>query len=180
MNPELEDFDAQMLFKTQWSAYYYAHSYAFLHPYIRYLAISSISRIDNEPALCIITLKSSLVMAMTMYWIKELQGCNETDKMPGRLRKDILGKKAADYIQDIINAGKEAEDPFTIPSDYKQDPRIVQIKKPPFDYSNKQIVKILNSYIEALKICNEKAKKNEGYLFQYFKIQRNFENIQGM
>lgn len=50
----VENINLTDLFDVQWNTYYYLHSFVYLPNHIRYLAISSISRIDSEPQMAIV------------------------------------------------------------------------------------------------------------------------------
>ena len=56
----VENLNLTDLFNVQWNTYYYLHSFVHLPNHIRYLAISSISRIDSEPQMAIVIFRTCM------------------------------------------------------------------------------------------------------------------------
>ena len=67
------------LYTIQWNVFFNAHSFVFLDDYIRYLAISSISRIYTEPAMAVIIFRTCLEVGLWIHYeevVKKLDELN--------------------------------------------------------------------------------------------------------
>ena len=58
--PASDDFGELLKPYIQWNAFYYLHSFAYLPHNIRYLSISSMSRVDSEPEMSIVIFRTCL------------------------------------------------------------------------------------------------------------------------
>ena len=67
------------LYEIQWTAFYELHSFVYLPNHIRYLAISSMSRIDSEPAMAIVIFRTCLEGLLKILYPNEYEE-NEKDK----------------------------------------------------------------------------------------------------
>lgn len=60
----------QPIFNIQWDLYFNIHYYSNLDNYIRYLAVSSVSRICSEPAMAIVIFRTCLEIGLWTYFKK--------------------------------------------------------------------------------------------------------------
>jgi hypothetical protein len=60
----VENFNKTDLADVQWTSFYYLHTFIYLPDHIRYLAISSMSRIDSEPEMVIVIFRTCLEEVM--------------------------------------------------------------------------------------------------------------------
>ncbi|GEM_PF-2251525 len=56
----IDNLNLTDLFNVQWNTFYYIHTFVNLPNHIRYLAISSISRIDSEPQMAIVIFRTCM------------------------------------------------------------------------------------------------------------------------
>lgn len=64
----IENLNMTDLFNVQWNTFYYLHSFIYLPNHIRYLAISSISRIDSEPQMAIVIFRTCLESILSILY----------------------------------------------------------------------------------------------------------------
>lgn len=64
----IENLNLTDLFNVQWNTFYYFHSFIYLPNHIRYLAISSISRIDSEPQMAIVIFRTCMESVLSILY----------------------------------------------------------------------------------------------------------------
>ena len=64
----IENLNLTDLFNVQWNTYYYLHSFVYLPNHLRYLAISSISRIDSEPQMAIVIFRTCMEEVLRLFY----------------------------------------------------------------------------------------------------------------
>ena len=155
-------------FNIQWDLYFNIHYYSYLDDYIRYLAISSVSRIGSEPAMAIVIFRTCLEIGLWTYFEKQANEINEDYKRKHYKRdekprdiglNDLLDKmnntpyclfKKNEYtVYDKIRiAGNKAAHPGTIKDAV------------PFIYSPEELICIMDNFNQTMRYLNEHAKKN--------------------
>lgn len=159
LNPEQE------LRNVQLDTFYNVHSYYHINDYIRYLAISSISRLTSEPAMAIVIFRTCLEISIWTYFEKEANIINE--------EYQVKWEKEPDWEIDLRNLLKELKKniPF-IKQNYDLFYRIKDYgnkaahpgkmkEEPPYKYSDAQLIKILEDFNETLLNLDQFAKKNK-------------------
>ncbi len=154
-------------FNIQWDLYFNIHYYSYLDDYIRYLAISSVSRIGSEPAMAIVIFRTCLEIGLWTYFEKQANEINEDYKRKHYKRdekprdiglNDLLDKmnntpyclfKKNEYtVYDKIRiAGNKAAHPGTIKDAV------------PFIYSPEELICIMDNFNQTMRYLNEHAKK---------------------
>lgn len=157
----------QDIFNIQWDVYFNIHYYANLDDYIRYLAISSVSRIGSEPAMAIVIFRTCLEIGLWTYFEKEANLINEDYKRKhykkdGHQREiglnDLLDcmnekpynlfKKNEFKVYDKVRiAGNAAAHPGTLKDGV------------PFHYTEEQLRYIMNDFNEAMRYLDSHAHK---------------------
>lgn len=159
-----------MLFRTQWDVYYNIHQYKYLHPYIRYMAISSISRVNNETEMSVIIFRICLEMAISIYWEKELFTLPfEKQTLRGKeeflFTKNFLPISVKTYFDILINEGNKAAHPFNASQliknqllNMRESKRNEYYSREPFFYRDKEIIRILKAFDMVMQCINERAR----------------------
>lgn len=154
---------------SQWDTFYNMHTYSYLHPHIRYLAISSVSRINNEPEMAVVIFRTCLEICLELYWDVMI---DENDYFLGKKIDSIFKGKVENKIyaaiQLIVDEGNLAAHPFKKikfkkgqNQEKKNAPnKADRTKEKPFEYKNKDIMSILRAFDLVMNFCNEKASHN--------------------
>lgn len=161
-------------FCTQWDVFFNLHSYIFLHPHIRYLAISSVSRVNNEPEMAAVIFRTCLEICLELYWSISI---DKNDYFLGQKIKSLFSGKVENKLERdfnlILEEGNLAAHPFKKKKEQKGEsqtkkiPKINRTKEKPFEYKNKDISKILKSFEHVMEYCNSQAKTNgRGILYK--------------
>ena len=82
------------LYTIQWNVFFNEHSFVFLDDYIRYLAISSISRICTEPAMAVIIFRTCLEFGLWIHYEEVVKKLDETYKNNTKKNKTV----SLDYL----------------------------------------------------------------------------------
>lgn len=152
----------QSLRNVQLDIYYNAHSYCHLDDYIRYLAISSISRFCSEPAMAIVIFRTCLEIGIWTYFEEDANDINEyyqqknnkdsdwevdlKDLLKG-LKNKGLPRKEYDLFFQLKEYGNKAAHPGKIK------------KEPPYKYDDSELIDILECFNKTLFILNKYAEK---------------------
>lgn len=159
----------QNIFNVQWDLYFNIHSYSNLDDYVRYLAISSVSRIGSEPAMAIVIFRTCLEIGLWTYFEKEVNQINDIykkkhhSKNKNRKPIDIGLNNLLDNMNDkpynlfkpneykvydkVRIAGNEAVHPGTLKDGI------------PFYYTEDQLRYIMHNFNEAMRFLNMRAGK---------------------
>lgn len=153
----------QTVENVQWDLYYNIHSYTYLDDYIRYLAISSVSRVYSEPAMAIVIFRTCLEIALWTYFEKDAEEINNSfvlqyKKDPdfeislkslinGLYKRKLFPKKENDEFYQLKKYGDNAAHPGKIKNE------------PPFKYKDEQLIKIFESFNKTMYYLNEHAKE---------------------
>ncbi len=159
----------QNIFNVQWDLYFNIHSYSNLDDYVRYLAISSVSRIGSEPAMAIVIFRTCLEIGLWTYFEKEVNQINDIykkkhySKNKNRKPLDIGLNNLLDNMNDkpynlfkpneykvydkVRIAGNEAVHPGTLKDGI------------PFYYTEDQLRYIMHNFNEAMRYLNMRAGK---------------------
>ena len=155
-------------FQKQWNVYYNMHTYSFLHPHIRYLAISSVSRVNNEPEMAVVIFRTCLDICVELYWSLSYEKKNY--HLGDKVKEIFFGKvdnKIEEALKLIIEEGNLAAHPFKKTKFEKgqnqekrnKPPKTNRTKEKPFKYNNKDISNILDAFDIVMKHCNSQAEK---------------------
>ncbi len=147
---------------NQLDTYFNIHSYCYLNTYIRYLAISSVSRLHSEPAMAIVIFRTCLETGLWTYFEKDVESINENYK---ETQKDGYDINLDNLLKQMNNKGL-----FTIKDEYDvykyikkegnkaaHPGKIKEIGKP-FKYSDSELNTILLNFNKMLRILNSRAK----------------------
>ncbi len=153
----------QKVENIQWDLYYNIHFYSHLDDYIRYLAISSVSRVYSEPAMAIVIFRTCLEISLWTYFEKYAEEINkdyqkkynkDDDYEVGALylirelkNRDLLPKKEYEEYCKLKDYGDEAAHPGKIKNE------------PPFKYSDEQLIAVLECFNKVMFYLNGHAKK---------------------
>lgn len=153
---------------VQWDTFYNMHTYYFLHPHIRYLAISSVSRVNNEPEMAVVIFRTCLEICLELYWSLSI---GKNDFFLGEKVNTVFSGKV-DYklekdLNLILEEGNLAAHPFKKTKAKKgENPekkgkmsKTNRTKEKPFEYDNPDISKILKAFDRVMAFCNLQAEK---------------------
>ena len=163
----------QAVYNVQWDLYFNIHSYAYLDDYIRYLAISSVSRIGTEPAMAIVIFRTCLEIGLWTYFEKEVNEINIRYKEKQRRNSKDKKKEPKDIgLNDLLDemnekypifqsneytsyhririAGNDAAHPKRVSEDV--------MDQVPFKYTNDQLIYIMNYFNQTMRYLNKRAK----------------------
>lgn len=157
----------QDVFNVQWDLYFNLHYYANLDDYIRYLAISSVSRIGSEPAMAIVIFRTCLEIGLWTYFEKEANAINEDYKRKHYKKNTESRDMGLNYLLDHMN-----DKPYNLfkPSEFK----IINIvrtegnkavhpgtikKTKPFVYQPDDLKYIMDYFNQMMRFFNEHTKK---------------------
>lgn len=148
---------------VQWDLYYNIHYYAYIDDYIRYLAISSVSRVYSEPAMAIVIFRTCLEIALWTYFEVEAESINNFYITKNAKQSDYevslqyllcgleIKKRLPKYEIDEFFELKKFGDAAAHPGKIKDEP--------PFMYSDAQLISIFESFNKTMFYLNEHAKK---------------------
>lgn len=140
-----EDFSSEStLEKIQWEAFYELHIFTYIPSYIKYLAISSMSRIDSEPEMAIVIFRTCLEDIVRVLYPTEYEENENNRKTLGPLlvnlfNSGILFSKGnnTDFKKDVCKIIKDRGDDAAHGND--------------IDYSPKYISETILYFIEILE-----------------------------
>lgn len=143
------------LFQVQWDTYYNAHYYANLNNYIRYLAISSLSRINSEPAMAIVVFRTCLEIGLWEYFEKDANEINKFYKLKNK--KDNYDIPLNDLLDELNKRGKFKKGEFNAFHEIRKygNGAAHEYKK----YSDSELIKVLDNFNKTLFFLNEHAQK---------------------
>lgn len=163
-------------FCVQWDIFYNLHSYIYLHPHIRYLAISSVSRINNEPEMAVVIFRTCLEICLDLYWSLSI---DKNDRFLGQKIESIFSGKVDNKLEKDLNTileeGNLAAHPFKDVKNQKGESQARRVRpfktnrtrEKPFEYENKAIAKILKAFDHVMQYCNLQAEKSgKGILYK--------------
>ncbi len=151
----------QQFENVQLDTYFNIHSYCHINTYIRYLAISSVSRLHSEPAMAIVIFRTCLEIGLWTYFEKDVEEINDDFRKTQKDGYDInldklltqMNDKGLFTIKDefetynhIKKEGNKAAHPGKMKEDVK-----------PFKYKDPELIEILYDFNKMLKILNERA-----------------------
>ena len=153
----------QKVENIQWDLYYNIHFYSHLDDYIRYLAISSVSRVYSEPAMAIVIFRTCLEISLWTYFEKDAEEINAiyqrehnkdddyeisiNDLLKGLKKRNLFPKKEEDEYYRLKKYGDEAAHPGKIKDE------------PPFKYSDGQLIDVLECFNKVMFYLDGHAKK---------------------
>ena len=163
-NLEINSLDInQKVESIQWDLYYNIHFYCYIDDYIRYLAISSVSRVYSEPAMAIVIFRTCLEISLWTYFEKDAEEINKdyqkqykkdddyevsiNDLLKGLKKRNLFPKKEEDEFYRLKKYGDKAAHPGKIKDE------------PPFKYDDKQLINVLECFNKAMFYINGHAKE---------------------
>lgn len=151
-------------YRKQWDTFKDIHTLKYLHPHIRYLAISSVSRINNEPEMAIVIFRTCLEISLELYWKEH----TDSSKTLGHTINKLFDKedKEENYnaMKKILYEGNLAAHPF---KDLGFQELKERTKEKPFYYRPKEIIYILDAFKTVMKYCDKKAKRSGREILSY-------------
>lgn len=156
-------------FQKQWNVYFNMHTYSFLHPHIRYLAISSVSRVNNEPEMAVVIFRTCLEICLELYWSLSI---GKNDYFLGEKVNTVFSGKVDNKLEKamnlILDEGNLAAHPFKKirfekgqnQESKNKPPKTNRTNEKPFKYENMDISKILDAFDMVMRFCNLQAQKN--------------------
>lgn len=145
---------AETLKEIQWLAFYELHSFVFLPDHIRYLAISSMSRIDSEPAMAIVIFRTCLEGVIKILYPAEYEENENNEKSLGHL----LGKLFYDNIlftRESLKSKFENDKCYILKERGNDAAHGVDV-----DYNNKYLNETIILFIEIMEKSNELIRDN--------------------
>lgn len=91
--PRPDDIGEDCKPDTQWNAFYYLHSFVYIPHHIRYLAISSMSRVDSEPEMSIVIFRTCLEEIIRILHPNEYEIHDKKKQSFGPLVQDLYNTK---------------------------------------------------------------------------------------
>lgn len=152
---------SQPVFNIQWDVYFNIHSYSNLDNYIRYLAISSVSRVGSEPAMAIVIFRTCLEIGLWTYFKKIVEDINADYK-----RKNYLKKWDVDLnylLTEMDNQGVLKSNEFTaydkirLYGNEAAHPGLLDENEKPYHYEDDELGIILNYFNQMMWFLNERA-----------------------
>lgn len=143
----------------QWDTFYNIHSYFYLDDYIRYLAISSVSRIHSEPAMAIIIFRVCIETGLYTYFnesVKRIRGNKKYFSL------DELLKQMFERPYSLFKSNEyTAYDKIRHEGNIAAHPGIIKENEKPYKYNDDQLKYILNDFNQSLFFLNERAKNKK-------------------
>ncbi len=142
------------LFQVQWDLYYNAHYYSNLNNYIRYLAISSVSRINSEPAMAIVVFRTCLEIGLWKYFEKD---ANEINKLYNlKNKRNYYDIPLNDLLDELNRRGKLKKGEYNAFHEIRKygNGAAHEYKS----YSDSELIKVLDNFNKTLFYLNEHAK----------------------
>lgn len=160
LNP-LESFE-----QNQWNVYFNIHSYYYLDSYIRYLAISSVSRLYSEPAMAIVIFRTCLEIGLWTYFEKDCQKFNKIWQTNNKSNETI---RLNDLLNNLHKSGKlqNFNNEYTAYKKTQHEgnvaahPGKIIGNEKPFYYSDDDLFFVLDYFNQTLRFLNERAKNNK-------------------
>ena len=152
---------------VQWDTFYNMHTYYFLHPHIRYLAISSVSRVNTEPEMAVVIFRTCLDICIELYWSISAENDYFLGEKINTVFNGKVDKKLKQDIDTLLDEGNLAAHPFKEKKIKKgesqkkkdQPSKFSRTKEKPFKYENKDISIILKAFDHVMSYCNLQAEK---------------------
>ena len=146
----------------QWNVYYNIHSYCFLDPYIRYLAISSVSRVHSEPAMAIVIFRTCLEIGLWTYFENE---CNQFNTNYQRRHKTNKTIGLDDLLSDMFKTGTlhncndeyKTYDKIRYEGNIAAHPGRIKENKKPFNYTDEELIIVLDYFNKTMRYLNKRA-----------------------
>ncbi len=160
----------QDLRSVQLDTYYNIHSFCHLDNYIRYLAISSVSRIASEPAMAIVIFRTCLEIGLWTYFKELAERINNDYKAQHKEKKYDIGLD--DLLTEINNQIKlKADELFVydkirIHGNKAAHPGLLDETKRPYHYKNSELIEILDYFNKTMKYLDSRAEKNNSLVQQ--------------
>ena len=154
----------QDLFTIQWNVYFNIHYYSSLDNYIRYLAISSVSRVGSEPAMAIVIFRTCLEIGLWTYFKEKVEELNADYKRKVYPKNWDIGLD--DLLTEMNNLKifksneHTAYDKIRLYGNEAAHPGILNEKIKPFHYNDDELIKVLDYFNQTMQFLNERAKKN--------------------
>ncbi len=143
------------LFPIQWDTYYNAHYYANLTNYIRYLAISSLSRINSEPSMAIVVFRTCLEIGLWTYFKKDADELNQAYKL--KTKRQYYDIPLNNLLDELNNKKKFKKGEYNAFHEIRKfgNEAAHEFKK----YKDSELIKILDNFNKTLFFLNEHAKE---------------------
>ena len=152
---------SQLVFNIQWDVYFNIHSYSNLDNYIRYLAISSVSRIGSEPAMAIVIFRTCLEIGLWTYLKKKVEEINADYKRKNYpTRWDI---KLDDLLTELNNQKLITPNEYTAYFKLKSfgneaaHPGSLEENEKPYHYEDDELKIILDYFNQTMRFLNDRA-----------------------
>ena len=152
--------------QNQWNVYFNIHSYYYLDSYIRYLAISSVSRLYSEPSMAIVIFRTCLEIGLWTYFENDCQKFNEIwqkkNKKTWRIGlDDLLTNMHENGTLKKFNNEYTAYDKIRHEGNIAAHPGKINKNEKPFRYNNDDLFFVLDYFNQTLRFLNERAKNNK-------------------
>ena len=161
LNTTLDAFD------IQWNLYFNLHYYSNLDDYLRYLAISSVSRIGSEPSMAIVIFRTCLEIGLWTYFEKEVKEINEDYKRKnykkGTKPRDIGLNQLLDNMNNkqyrlFENTEYTVYDKIRIEGNKAVHPGKIR-DAVPFVYTRDELVYVMDNFNQMMRYLDNRAKK---------------------
>ncbi len=159
----------QPLRNIQWDVYFNIHYYANIDEYIRYLAISSVSRIRSEPAMAIVIFRTCLEIGLWTYFPKEVKEINEDykrkhyskDRKPRDIGlNDLLDELNSKHYKLLKGNEYTAYDKIRTYGNEAAHPGSIKAGKP-FKYEDEELKPILDYFNQTMRFLNNHASQEK-------------------
>jgi len=145
---------AETLKEIQWLAFYELHSFVFLPDHIRYLAISSMSRIDSEPAMAIVIFRTCLEGVIKILYPAEYEENENDEKSLGHLLGKLFYDKKL-FTRENIKTKFEDDKCYILKERGNDAAHGVDV-----DYNNKYLNETIILFVEIMKKGNDLIEDN--------------------
>lgn len=156
----------QSVENVQWDLYYNIHFYSNIDDYIRYLAISSVSRVYSEPAMAIVIFRTCLEIALWTYFEKDAVEINTLYRTANN--KDSDYEITLSYLlkqlnkRQLFSSRNEYDEYYALKEFGDKAAHPGKIKdEPPFKYSDNELIKILECFNKTMFYLNKHAQNKK-------------------
>ena len=152
----VENLNLTDLFDVQWNTYYYLHSFVYLPNHIRYLAISSISRIDSEPQMAIVIFRTCMEEILR---ILHPQTYNKIQKENKDLSIFIKTLYENQNLFLSINNSKQLQTEYELSKEIRQRGNDAAHGNA-VNYNNSYLIKTLTYFLQIMDFSNKAMETN--------------------
>lgn len=150
----IDNLNLTDLFNVQWNTYYYLHSFVYLPNHLRYLAISSISRIDSESQMAIVIFRTCMEEVLRLFY-PELYEQNK------RAHKDFDTFISTLYNRGALFTNNPEKNQLELEYELSNEIRVRgndAAHGNPVNYNNSYLIDTLKYFLQVMDFSNKTLK----------------------